>query len=123
MATLLAGLLVLALPAATDLSGKWSGTFEAQNARGETRSQPILIILKQEGAELSGTGGPDESERHPILNGKVDGDKLTLEVSAGHAKIYFDLKATETELSGRMRRVRADGTTSDTAKIILKRAQ
>jgi len=44
-------------------------------------------------------------------------------VSAGHATIYFDLKATETELAGRMRRVRGDGTTSDTAKIILKRAR
>lgn len=123
MSALLVALLVLGLPAAADLSGKWSGTFEARNARGETRIQPVLIILKQNGVKLSGTGGPNEDERHPILNGSVEGEKVTIEVSAGHAKIYFDLKATEAGLAGQMRRVRSDGTTSDTALIVLKRVK
>lgn len=46
-----------------------------------------------------------------VLALPVEGERVTLEVSAGHVTMYFDLKATKTELAGRMRRVRADRTT------------
>jgi hypothetical protein len=117
MRTLCLAFVVAALsPAGIDVSGKWSGTFEPQDG---TKSEPAFIILKQEGSQLSGSGGPNEDEQHPIQNGKLEGDKLTFEIPTGKGTIYFDLKASENEIKGEMKRTKADGT--DSAKISLKR--
>ena len=113
-------LLLFTLPAAVDVTGKWSGTFDVQTAQGDSRTSPIFMILKQEGGALSGSGGPNEGEQHPIQNGKIEGDRLTFEVSRDNGTIHFDLRATETEIKGEMRRSR-DGST-ETAKVSLKRA-
>src|SRR5262245_22916298 len=57
------------------VSGKWSGTLEFSNASGESKSGPAYMILKQDGNKVSGSGGPNEGEQHPIQNGKVLDDK------------------------------------------------
>lgn len=44
-------LLVTPPPGASDVSGKWSGTFEGVTNDGTTRSEPILLILKQGGGQ------------------------------------------------------------------------
>jgi hypothetical protein len=61
---------------AADVSGKWSGTFTPD---GESASHGVLI-LKQTGDTISGTGGPDDGEQMPIKNGKIDGDRVTFEI-------------------------------------------
>jgi hypothetical protein len=114
-------LLLFAAPLAVDVTGTWSGSFEGQNAQGDSRKEPALLILKQDGSNVSGTAGPDESERHPIQNGKIDGDKLTFEVVGGKGTISFDLTVSATEITGTMRRSR-DGATQ-TAKLLLKRSE
>jgi hypothetical protein len=120
MAPLTIALLLFTLPAAVDVTGKWSGTFDVQTAQGESRTSPIFMTLKQEGGAVSGSGGPNEGEQHPIQNGKIEGDRITFEVPLSKGTIHFDLKATETEIRGEMRRSR-DGST-ETAKVSLKRA-
>src|SRR5262245_6771094 len=103
--------------AAIDVSGKWSGKFV--DTQDEAKSEPVFMILKQEGSQLSGSGGPTEDEQHPMENGKVEGDKLTFEIPTGKGTIYFNLKATDNEIKGEMKRTRSDGT--DTARLSLKR--
>ncbi len=82
MKSLFLMLALVALPLdASDVSGKWSGTFEAVTNDGNTRSEPLLLIFKQDGEKLTGSGGPNEAERHDMRDGKVVGDKITFEVA------------------------------------------
>ena len=62
--------------AAADVSGKWNGTFAPDN--GDNGS--AYLILKQSGAKLTGSGGPDENDQWPGLQGTVDGNKVSFEV-------------------------------------------
>jgi hypothetical protein len=76
-------LCALALSAAAlmgaDVSGKWSGSFEVTR-EGETRSDTALLVLKQEGSNVTGTAGPNEDRQFPIKKGRIEGDLITLEV-------------------------------------------
>ena len=101
---LLSGLLLSAATiGATDVSGQWSGTFEFKKEDGETKSEPVFMILKQEGNKLTGSGGPNESEQHPIKDGKVEGDKITFAVETGKMTIWFDLMAKGDQITGDMK--------------------
>lgn len=65
---------------------------------------PVLLILKQDGNKITGTGGGDEQDRHPIQKGVVDGDNLTIEVDGGQAIFYLDIKVDGDQMSGDARR-------------------
>jgi len=56
------------------------GTLEAE---GGDHGIPQLILLKENGKQLTGSGGPDDSEQYPISNGTVDGDNIPFELTAG----------------------------------------
>ena len=70
-----------------DVTGKWSGSFMPN---GEEHTRPVFMILNQDGDKLTGSGGPNESEQHPMQNGKVDGDHLTFEVPTDNGSFSFD---------------------------------
>ena len=89
-----------------DLSGKWSGTADIKDS-GEVRTIPLIMVLKQEGNKLTGTIGPEE-EQHPIQNGNVDGDNVTMEVDSGEAIYYLEMKLDGDQLSGKAKQG-ADG--------------
>jgi hypothetical protein len=112
---LLAGMVAVCM-AAGDVSGNWSGTF----IDSENQSHSIYMVLKQDGATLTGSGGPDAEKQHPMQNGKIAGDKLTFEVSAGGGTFYFDLKVAENEITGDLQFKEANQTRA--AKVSLKRA-
>lgn len=63
---------------AGDITGKWSGTMTT----GE-EPHPALLDLKQEGTTVTGTAGPDDGERYPIRDGKVEDKRVTFKVDAG----------------------------------------
>jgi hypothetical protein len=69
---------------AADVSGKWTGTFtpDGQDAGG------AFLVLKQTGTALTGTAGPDENQQWPISGGKVDGNKLSGQVTSPDGAIY-----------------------------------
>lgn len=73
--TLLLALCAVAAFAA-DASGKWAGTFTPEEG-GPTDG---VVILKQDGAALTGTAGPNDGEQLEISNGKIDGNKVTFEI-------------------------------------------
>jgi hypothetical protein len=120
MKSLVLMLSLMTLPfGAGDLSGKWTGTFEPVNNEGNRRSEALLLIFKQDGEKLTGSGGPNEGEQHPMREGKVVGDKVTFEVPLEQGSILFTLTVTGDQGQGEMKMVRGDK--EQTAKVSLKR--
>lgn len=83
-----------------DVTGKWSGSFDVTGPDGETKQSTAYMSLKQSGTEITGTAGPDENQQWPILNGKIDEDKITFEVQTDKPLIKFDLRLVEGHLKG-----------------------
>lgn len=104
---------------AADATGKWTGTLTTPSSEGGERSGPALLELKQEGAKLTGTAGPDAGERHDIQNGKAEEGTLTFEVPTGEVVMKFTLKQEGDAIKGEITRER-DGRTQ-VAKLDLKR--
>jgi hypothetical protein len=104
------------LAMAADVSGNWSGTITPETGEGP---QPLYLVLHQSGDQLTGTGGPSAAEQHPMQNGRVQGDRLTFEVSAGKGTFVFDLKMTGDEIRGDLQ-IKDDQQTIGT-KVSLKR--
>src|SRR5215475_2643490 len=92
----------LALSATTDVnvSGKWSGSFNATTPDGGSKESTALLLLKQNGTEITGSVGPDEERRYPIQKGKIEGDKITLEVQEDNHIVVFELVATDERIKG-----------------------
>jgi len=90
--------LILAASAmAPDLTGKWSGSFKVD---GGDHGVPQLFLLKQDGTKLTGSGGPDQSEQYPVENGKVDGDRVSFEITTGEWKFTYSLRINGAKLAG-----------------------
>jgi hypothetical protein len=91
----------LAAPPDLDLSGKWTGSFNMSSPDGEQHDSGVVMVLKQNGTELTGTAGPSEDEQFPITKGKLDGEKITLEVQRGEGQIVkFELAMAGERIKG-----------------------
>ena len=105
----------------TNVTGKWSGSFNATNPNGETKESTAVLMLKQNGADITGTVGPNEDEQFSIQKGKIEGDKITLQVDHdGHA-MTFNLVLASERITGEAQMSR-DGETMK-AKIDVTRAK
>jgi hypothetical protein len=104
---------------AADASGRWSGTMTVNRSDGSERENPALLVLKQAGAKLTGTAGPNADEQHPIENGTVQNGTLKFDLPNGDTVMHFDLKHDGDEIKGNITRER-DGQTQ-TAKLAVKR--
>jgi hypothetical protein len=125
MRTLLCFLVLAALAgvalADVDVTGKWSGSFNATNQNGETKESTAVLVLKQTGTDITGTVGPNEDEQFPIQKGKIEGDKLTLEADDKGRTMTFNLVLTAGRITGEAQMSR-DGQTMK-AKIDVSRAK
>ena len=93
---LLASILFVLSAIAADLSGRWSGEILTD---GETHS--LYFVLKQDGNTLTGSGGPDESEQHPMQNGKVEsGGRMIFDVPVAKGVFHFELSPDGDGLKG-----------------------
>jgi len=106
-------LLSAAYALAADYSGKWSSA-------GNSSAGAMFVVLKQDGASLSGSAGPAESRQFPIVKGKAEGDHLVFEVKMGAGTMRFDLVAGGTELKGTAHLSDNEGH-SDSMDLVLKR--
>jgi len=79
------------------------------------------MILKQDGKKLAGSTGPNESEQHAFEGGKVEGNKVTFDVSlgGGPGAMHFDLQVEGDQITGLVRRS-GEGL-NEAAKVSLKR--
>ena len=89
---------------AAELSGKWTGMVQIKTPDGENMMVPLIAELQQKGQELSGTIGRSADEKKAIENGKVEGTKLSFQVSTSDSAnpFKFELAATEAGLEGQM---------------------
>jgi uncharacterized protein (TIGR03435 family) len=76
---------------AGDVSGRWSGGFYGG---------PLYVMLKQDGARVTGSAGPSEGQQMlSIENGKIEGDRLTFQAGPLHC----DLRVAGDEIRGEMK--------------------
>ena len=102
-----------------DATGTWTGTLTISASGGEEQTRPAHIMLKQDGASLTGTAGPTADEQHPIEKGRADGGNLTFEVPTGETTMKFTLRQDGDELKGQVTREHEGET--QTAKLTAKR--
>ena len=96
----LAALISFAVAADIDVSGKWSGSFNATGQNGEIKETTAVMLLKQSGTDISGTVGPSDDAQFAIQKGKIEGDKITLEADHDGHTIRFDLVLADNRISG-----------------------
>jgi hypothetical protein len=84
----------------TNLTGNWTGTFSPIDAQGVEHSGPALLKLKQTGTEITGSVGPGEEEQHTITKGRIEGNKVTLDVSEDGHELHIILTLAEDTLKG-----------------------
>ena len=106
--------------AATDLTGTWTGTLVRQDNSGGDAETPAYVILKQNGREVTGSGGPSESEQYPLSKGLLEGDTFTFEIQLENGSMKFKLIANADSLEGDVTRSGGDGETRQ-GKLTLKR--
>lgn len=59
------------------------------------------MTLKQNGTEITGTFGPNEEKQFAIQKGRIEGDKITLEVQDNNNHfIKFDLVIANERIKG-----------------------
>jgi hypothetical protein len=97
---LLSLVLATLLFAAEDITGNWSGSFVITSPDGDVKDTTAHLVLKQNGAELTGTAGPNPDKQWTILKGKIEGNKLTFEVQTDEPLIKFELTLIDGHLKG-----------------------
>ena len=84
------GIVVIVLCAiaafAVDLTGDWSGTTKGPNGEDFT----LNLKLKQEGTTLTGAVTGPDGNPVDITDGKVDGDKMSFNVSINNMTIAHE---------------------------------
>src|SRR5262245_31547479 len=103
--------LVLAFifPPAEDVTGRWTGTVQMRMDGGRSMDVPVVLILKQDGDRITGTGGPGEGNQVELRKGKLDGNRLTFEAEAEGATYTLDGTVAGDQISGTMKRRSGDG--------------
>jgi len=91
---------------AADVSGKWTGNVEVEDpAGGSAINTQVHAELRQKADTITGTiGRQEDQEAEPIQNAKLDGQRLTFEVSSGETNglIKFVLTLDGDRLDGEM---------------------
>ncbi len=67
---------------------------------GDTKDAQAFMDLKQKGAELTGTAGPNPNQQWAIQKGKIEGNKITFEVQSDEPLIKFELTLVDGHLKG-----------------------
>jgi hypothetical protein len=86
--------------AASEITGTWSGSFFITTSDGQEKNDSAYMVLKQNGTELTGTAGPNADKQYTILNGKVEGNKVTFEAQDGGTLIKFNMTLVDGHLKG-----------------------
>jgi hypothetical protein len=80
--------------AATDVTGKWTGTL----ATPDGNTFDLTFNFKQDGGKVTGTIEGPQGDPLSIDNGKIDGDKLTFTVSFNGMTISHEATVSGDEI-------------------------
>lgn len=105
----------------TDVSGKWSGSFDITTPDGQVQNDVAFFVFKQAGTELTGTVGPNEEKQFPITKGKIEDGKITIEADNEGHTIKLDLVLSADRITGDAR-MEAEGQTAK-AKVNVTRVK
>jgi hypothetical protein len=97
---LFSAVLLYAKPAA-DVSGTWTGMTEVKGDNG-LEKEAAYVVLKQTGAKLTGTAGPDQVHQVPIQDGTIKGKLVSFHITSGPV-IYFKMTQAGDGMSGEMK--------------------
>ena len=106
LATLFALLvsLLAQAPAPTSVTGSWEGTLSFFKDGQIVDTDPVYMVLKQDGGTLTGTAGPNAGRQFAIskvkFNAAKDVTTMQFEVDAGSLVIWFDLKLANGVIKG-----------------------
>ncbi len=75
---------------AADVTGTWSAEMKTPDGQ----SFPLTFTFKQDGAALTGTVQGPQGDPIDIINGKIDGDKFTFDVSFNGMTIHHSCAVT-----------------------------
>jgi|ERR1051326_5778954 hypothetical protein len=102
-----------------DVTGKWSGTGKGSTPDGGQHMMTVILELKQNGQEVTGTAGTGESTDRYTATGTLDGDVLTLKVMADEVTYVLTLNVKDDRMTGEASGER--GGSKMTLKLDLKR--
>lgn len=91
--------------AASDVSGKWTGTAEVKMPDGEVRTYPLHLEITRSGEQITGTIGREPEEKLPLEKARLEGNRLCFEVvppEAG-APVAFELEVADGRLEGKLK--------------------
>jgi hypothetical protein len=104
--------------AAADVTGRWTGNLAVDNHDPET----FTLLLKQEGAAIAGSVGATDGDQLPLTAGKIDGNRITLEVKHNEDRsLKIELILDGDQMSGNLTATRRGRTT--VAKLALTRVK
>lgn len=110
MKTLILALVLATVSFAGEFAGRWTGDVEMKSPDGESRTQSALVVFKEDGGKLTGTGGPDESRQMAFEDVKVDGSKMTGVINDGPTTVNLEFTVSGDEMTGQAKIMR-EGTT------------
>jgi hypothetical protein len=84
---------------AIDVSGDWTGKTKL-TVNGKVEEDTVYLSLKQIVNIVTGTAGPTLEQQNPIRNGKVEGNRVILEVPVPNGSFKFDLYLEDEHLKG-----------------------
>ncbi len=88
---------------AADFSGKWAGELRATKSEAE-RPNPDThyLVLEQNGPTVTGTAGPMRDAQFDIQNAKLDGSRLTFEITleGPGITVAYDLRLSGDTITG-----------------------
>ena len=108
--TVLAALAASIAIADTNITGKWTGSFKSIGPDGDARESTAVIMLKQNGSEITGTVGPTDNDQQMAVKGKIEGDKITLTSEDEGRAITFVLVLAADRITGDMNMVHSGQT-------------
>jgi hypothetical protein len=116
LCAVLAMTFVAANARAADVTGTWSAEMKTPDGN----SFPLTFTFKQDGDKLTGTVQGPQGDPIDISNGKVDGDKLTFDVTFNGMTIHHDCTVDGDEIK---MTTKSDSGDFPGMQLTLKRAQ
>jgi hypothetical protein len=105
---------------AADVTGKWRGAIRTEMAAQTTGGEiPAYLLLEQSDSRVTGSAGGSEKMLFKIQQGRIEGDRLTIEASPKEgAVLRFILTVKGDALEGE---VEENGRSIGTAKLTRER--